>query len=93
MCNKQFLERKKHVKNSFWRKKYKNKHVFFSLCPLKTLFFFEKKNVVGNNKTRESFPFISLFEMPPKSSKALIKKANTQSMSSVEGVVVVVELE
>jgi hypothetical protein len=49
--------------------------------------------MVGNNKTRESFPFISLFEMPPKSSKALIKKANTQSMSSVEGVVVVVELE
>ena len=49
--------------------------------------------MVGNNKTRASFPFISLFEMPPKNSKALIKKANAQSMSSGEGVVVVVELE
>jgi hypothetical protein len=39
--------------------------------------------MVGNtNKTRESFSFMSLFEMLMKSSKALTKKANTQAMSS-----------
>ena len=79
MCNKQFLEEEKCATNSFY-KKTKRKHVFFSLCPLKILFF-EKKDG-HNNKTRESFPFISLFEMLAQSSKALKKKANTQAMSS-----------